>query len=96
MTMPHERLRALQWAGELLRELAYDQSKHQTLWVGQVPQELRRRALVVLRHYPEDHELLNVAKWECPPWPKWIGLDPFAPKKSASSGSTSSDPQDAA
>ena len=93
MTMPHERLRALQWAGELLRELAYDQSKHQALWGGQVPPKLRRQAVVILRHYPEDRELLKVAKWECPPWPKWIGLDPFEPQKSTGSGSSSSNPE---
>ena len=93
MTMPHERLRALQWAGELLRELAYDQSKHQALWGGEVPPELRRQAVVILRHYPENHELLNVAKWECRPWPKWIGLDPFEPKQPAVGGSGSSDPE---
>ena len=77
MTMPHERLRALQWAGELLRELAHDRSKHQALWGGEVPQELRRQALVILRHYPAEHELLSAAKRENPPWPNWIGLDPF-------------------
>ena len=85
MTMPHERLRALQWAGELLRELAHGQSK-QVLWGADVPQELRRQALIILRHYPENHELLNVARWECHPWPKWIGLDPFAPKKATDAG----------
>ena len=89
MTMPHERLRALQWAGELLRELARGQSKHQVLWGGEVPHELRRQALVVLRHYPENHELLAAAKWECHPWPKWIGLDPFEPKQSTDGGSGS-------
>ena len=96
MTMPHERLRALQWAGELLRELAYERSKHQALWGGQVPQELRRQALVILRHYPEDRELLHVAKWECPPWPKWIGLDPFEPRKPAGAESGTPDPEDEA
>ena len=93
MTMPHERLRALQWAGELLRELVYDDSKHQALWGGEVPKELRRQAMVVLRHYPEDRELLRAAKWENPPWPNWIGLDPFAPKKSTDAGSGTSDPK---
>ena len=93
MTMPHERLRALQWAGEMLRELAYDQSKHQALWGGEVPPELRRQAVVILRHYPEDRELLNVAKRECPPWPKWIGLDPFEPKQRTDGGMGLSDPE---
>ena len=94
MTMPHERLRALQWAGELLRELVYDRSKHQALWGGEVPPELRRQALVILRHYPADHELLSEARLGHPPWPKWIGLDPFAPKKSSGLGSGSSEPDE--
>ena len=92
MTMPHERLRALQWAGELLRELARDRGKDLDRWGGPVPQELRRQALVVLRHYPEDHELLSAAKWECHPWPNWIGLDPFEPRKSTGAGSGTPDP----
>lgn len=94
MTMPHERLRALRWAGELLRELAYDHGKDQALWGGEVPQELRRQALVILRHYPENHELLHVATYENPPWPNWIGLDPFGPKKPTGAGSGTPEPKD--
>ena len=93
MTMPHERLRALQWAGELLRELVYCHSKHQTLWGGEVPLELRRQAMVILRHYPEDRELLQAANWDCPPWPNWIGLDPFEPKKATGAGSDTPNPR---
>ena len=93
MTMPHERLRALQWAGKMLRELVYEHDKHQGLWGGEVPPKLRRQALVILRHYPADHELLSVAKRECPPWPQWIGLNPFEPKKPTGRGSGSSNPE---
>ncbi|MEP7297665.1 MAG: BPSL0761 family protein [Burkholderiales bacterium] len=93
MTTPYERLRALQWAGELLRTLVYARSKHPELLGGRVPAELRRQALVILRHYPDDYELLTAAKRENPPWPNWIGLDPFEPKKSTGTGSGSSDPE---
>lgn len=51
MTMPSERTRALIWAGGLLIELARDRT---------LPVSLRRRAVVIARHFPtvEDVELM--------------------------------------
>ena len=43
MTMPHERSRALVWAGGLLIELARDKA---------LPLNLRRRAVAIARHFP--------------------------------------------
>ncbi|MEP7294624.1 MAG: hypothetical protein ABI702_00425 [Burkholderiales bacterium] len=43
-----------------------DIKKHQTLWGGEVPLELRRQPTIILRHYPEDYELLSTAKWDFP------------------------------
>ena len=77
MTMPHERLHALQWAGELLREIAHDSDKHQELWGGKVPPELVKQASHILRHYPSDHELLAEARWTRAPLRRWLELDPL-------------------
>lgn len=51
MTMPSERTRALIWAGGLLIDLARDRT---------LPVSLRRRAVVIARHFPtvEDVELM--------------------------------------
>ena len=51
MTMPSESTRALIWAGGLLIELARDRT---------LPVSLRRRAVVIARHFPtvEDVELM--------------------------------------
>lgn len=43
MTMPDERTRALLWAGGLLIDIAQD---------GNLPLTLRRRAIVIARHFP--------------------------------------------
>lgn len=48
MTMPDERARALRFAGEILREMRTR---------SDVPEDLRRQALVALRHYPSPQEL---------------------------------------
>lgn len=52
MTMAHERRRALDWTGELMRELALSLEKHEELWGGQVPPKLRQFAPRVLGHDP--------------------------------------------
>lgn len=54
MTMPSERARALRWAGEFLRELRTR---------SDVPEDLKHQALVILRHYPENHDIQRVAKY---------------------------------
>lgn len=51
MTMPHERARALRFAGEVLRDLQRNPD---------VPENIRREARVTLRHYPEPHELKSM------------------------------------
>ena len=43
MTMPHERIRALLWAGGFFIELARDES---------LPLEVRQRAVAIARHFP--------------------------------------------
>lgn len=52
MTMPSERTRALRWAGEFLREIRTR---------SDVPEALKSQALVILRHYPEDHDIKRAA-----------------------------------
>ena len=54
MTTPHERTRALLWAGGFLIELARDTS---------LPISVRQRAIVIARHFPtiEDVSTLSVA-----------------------------------
>ena len=54
MTMPHERTRALRWAGEFLRE------------VMQSPEcsaELKHQAYMIFRHYPEPHSIAHEARY---------------------------------
>jgi len=53
MTMPVERTRALRQAGELLRELHRRQD---------IPEDIRRWAEGVLRHYPEEWQLRLLAQ----------------------------------
>lgn len=75
MTMPYERRRALDFAGELLRELAFQPARHEQLWGGQVPQKLRDVARHILRHYPEPWQIENAAKNDEPLcW--WISDEP--------------------
>ncbi|MDN8615249.1 BPSL0761 family protein [Variovorax ginsengisoli] len=57
MTMPYERRRALDFAGELMRELAFKPDRHQELWGGSVPLKLRQVAKHILRHYPEPWQI---------------------------------------
>ncbi|MDM0116226.1 DUF2442 domain-containing protein [Variovorax sp. J22R133] len=72
MTMPHERLRALVWAGEMLYEIARERDKHRERFGGELPKELMREALMVLRHYPSKGNLEHFAR--CYPVEQWIGL----------------------
>lgn len=53
MTMPSERTRALRWAEEFLREVRTR---------SDVPEDLKHQALVILRHYPESHDIKRVAE----------------------------------
>lgn len=52
MTMPNERTRALVWAGGFLIELARDHS---------LPLDVRRRAVVIARHFPTIEDISTMA-----------------------------------
>lgn len=53
MSTPEERLRSLVWAGGLLVEIARDES---------LPRSLRRRAVVIARHFPTVEDLAGEAQ----------------------------------
>lgn len=53
MTMPHERARALRFAGETLRDL---------LTHPDVPASVKQEARVTLRHYPTPLDLQNMVR----------------------------------
>jgi hypothetical protein len=56
--MPNERARALRWAGEFIREL---------MATGELSDERKREALVILRHYPSTAEIdaqTKIGAWE--------------------------------
>jgi hypothetical protein len=75
MTMPIERTRALRLAGELMRDLL-NVNKN-----PDVPDEIRKYAEVVLRHYPDGSEIEQMAyiseqdakimAWLAPETSKW-------------------------
>lgn len=52
MTMPHERTRALLWAGSFLIQIARDKS---------LPLQLRRQAVAIARHFPTIEEVGSMA-----------------------------------
>ena len=54
MTMPHERTRALRWAGEFLREVMQS---------PECPPALKHQAYMILRHYPEPHSIAHEARY---------------------------------
>lgn len=54
MTMPHERARALVWAGGFLIELARDEA---------LPITVRRRAVAIARHFPTAGEVMLAASF---------------------------------
>ncbi|UCU93345.1 BPSL0761 family protein [Hydrogenophaga taeniospiralis] len=51
MTLPDERARAHRFSGEILREMQFRTD---------VPEDLKRRVRVTLRHYPEPVDLLRM------------------------------------
>ncbi len=61
MTMPEERTRALVQTRQLLEELLSSEA-----WPS-VPDELRRQARVLLRHYPEDMHM-RMLHLHAPDW----------------------------
>jgi len=56
MTMPNERTRALLFAYDLLNDLCAPSK------TPGVPDEIRERALHVLRHYPDRYEIASIAE----------------------------------
>ena len=75
MTIGYERRRALEFAGELLRELAFQPERHEELWGGQVPPKLRDVARHILRHYPEPWQI-EAAVGSAAPLCWWISEEP--------------------
>lgn len=59
MTMPHERTRALLWAGGFLIELARDK---------RLPVEIRRSAVVIARHFPTIEDVSSMSQLRYPIW----------------------------
>lgn len=57
MTMPHERTRALLWAGGFLIELARDES---------LPIAVRQRAVAIARHFPTIEDVSHMARFRHP------------------------------
>ncbi len=56
MTLPDERYRALKWAEQFMKDLL-DPSK-----TPKVPETVRQQARGVLRHYPSEYYLDQIAK----------------------------------
>ena len=54
MTMPHERTRALRWAGEFL---------HEVLDSGELSEARRHEVIAILRHYPNAKEIIHRARY---------------------------------
>lgn len=59
MTLPNERLRALKWAKQFLWDLL-DRQK-----TKRVPLAIRKQARSIVKHYPNDYELDDIAD-KCP------------------------------
>ena len=57
MTMPHERTRALLWAGGFLIELARDEN---------LPTTVRQRGVAIARHFPTIEDVSHVAVFRHP------------------------------
>lgn len=75
MTLPYERRRAIEWAGETLRDLRSPRKDLQ-LWGGPVPEKLRQMADRILRHYPEPWQIDEAVEMDDLPVSDWIGKEP--------------------
>ena len=56
MTLPNERYRSVRYTREFLRDLL-DPKK-----TPKVPREIRKRAHMVLKHFPGEHDMKQVAE----------------------------------
>ncbi|QNK65811.1 BPSL0761 family protein [Variovorax sp. PAMC26660] len=75
MTLPYERRRALQWAGETLRDLQSPDNDLE-LWGGPVPPKLRQLANRILRHYPTAWQIDAAVKMHDLQISDWIAGEP--------------------
>ena len=75
MTLPYERRRAMEWAGETLRELAFQSEKEEEHWGGPVPPKLQELAKRILRHYPEPWQIASAVQ-SSKPLNSWISEEP--------------------
>ena len=67
MTMPYERTRAVLWAEEFLKMLAFDgKSRSDKTWI-------KETAKVLLRHYPNENELNQTAEKAPELWARCTG-----------------------
>ncbi|MBU1357605.1 MAG: hypothetical protein KKC79_12775 [Gammaproteobacteria bacterium] len=80
MTLPYERRRALEWAGEALRTIR-SESKDIEQWGGPVPEKLRILATRILRHYPTPQEINAATAMEDVPVSGWIADDHDKPRR---------------
>lgn len=74
MTLPYERRRSLQWAGEMLRDMR--SHKDLELWGGPIPDKLRQLAIQILRHYPEPWQIAAAVKMRDVAVSDWIAEEP--------------------
>ena len=75
MTLAYERRRALEWAGQTLRELRQE-SKDMELWGAPVPEKLREVATRILRHYPEPWQIEAATEMDDQAVCSWIAKEP--------------------
>lgn len=71
MTLPYERRRALEWAGEALRAIQ-SESKDMEQWGAPIPEKLRELALRILRHYPTQQQIDAAIAMDDVPVNSWI------------------------
>ncbi|WP_156481008.1 BPSL0761 family protein [Variovorax sp. PAMC 28711] len=75
MTVPYERRRAIEWAGQALRDMR-SETKDATLWGAAVPEKLRQLATQILRHYPTPEQIDAATGMDDVPVSGWIAGEP--------------------
>ena len=75
MTLPYERRRALQWAGDTLHQLQ-SEARDIELWGAPIPDKLRELAARVLRHYPTPQQIEAAIEMDDLPISSWIAREP--------------------
>jgi hypothetical protein len=74
MTIPLERRRAFEWAGELLKNLTIERNDRE-LWGAPIPEALREQAKRILRHYPSEAEIIAATEMDDVVVSEWISKD---------------------